>query len=108
MTAPLALVVANLRLGAFNGLHLVYLATTLGACVRSIVYTDPHDVAAAREVQRAGAFYETRERLPAVLEGYLGALLPSADRRDSCLSDRRGIFRGGRRCWDLRVAQRSV
>src|SRR5947208_3086757 len=89
MAAPLALIVANLRLGAFNGLHLVYLAATLGASVRTIVYADRHDVVAARDVQRAGAFYETRERLPAVLGGYVRALLPSADRRDSGLSDRR-------------------
>lgn len=34
------LLVTNLRLGAFNGLHLVYLAKFLARGARAVVYTD--------------------------------------------------------------------
>src|SRR5436190_1647674 len=44
--------IANLRLGAYNGLHLVHLAV---AGTRSIVYTDQPEAWCAREVQAAGA-----------------------------------------------------
>ena len=93
--------VTNLRLRAFNGLHLVYLAKSSGIQTHSIVYTDRRDVALAREVQIAGAFYELRERLPYVIGAYVAAALPSADRRDAAQTDRRQMFRGGRRSSDV-------
>ena len=100
--------VTNIRLGAYNGIHLVYLASALeGGSERAIVYADAHDVALAREAQRAGAFYETRECLPVTLAAYLRAALPPRDRRDPAVRDRRTLFRGGRRCWDPPRASRT-
>src|ERR1043166_3298845 len=49
--------VTNLRLGPFNGLHLIYLARA--RLIRSVVYEGKSDLFLAREAQSAGAFYET-------------------------------------------------
>jgi len=93
--------VTNLRLDAYNGLHLVYLTLSAHPATRCIVYTDRRDVFLAREVQEAGAFYEIRDRLTYALDGYLRSELPPIDRRNPAASDRRGAFRGGRRASDL-------
>src|SRR5579862_6582914 len=50
------LLVANLRLEAYNALHLVYLARASGAPTRAIVYTDVRDARLGKDVQAAGAF----------------------------------------------------
>lgn len=101
---PFDFLVTNLRLGAYNGLHLVYLASSAGHSARCIVYGDRHDVGLAREAQRAGAFYETRDCLQVTLTAYLQGALPERDRRDPATPDRRSPFRGGRRCWDKHLA----
>jgi len=93
-------VVSNLRLGVYNGVHLVYLAAAQQLPARFIVYADHHDSGLAREVQTAGAFYETRDCLLVTLAAYLGGTLPARDRRTPGVFDRRPTFRGGRRCWD--------
>jgi DNA-binding NtrC family response regulator len=95
--------VTNLRLQEFNGLHLVHLAAQDDQPPKCIVYTDARDHLLAREVQRAGAFYDTAECLPVTFGAYLEGRLPRADRRDPTRIDRRSLFRGGRRCWDRHV-----
>jgi PleD family two-component response regulator len=95
---PPDLLVTNLRLRAYNGLHLVHTAT---ARTRCIVYSNHDDLVLAREVQAAGAFYERSKRLPRVLAAYVRALLPPHDRRNLTMPDRRQLARGGRRCTDL-------
>ena len=95
-------VVSNLRLGAFNGLHLAY-AVNAVAATRCIVYTESRELALAQDVRRAGAFYEVADRLPVTLPAYLAGGLPSADRRDPAVPDRRAPFRGGRRSWDRQL-----
>jgi len=97
--------VTNVRLGAYNGLHLVYLRGLGRGVPRAIVYSAERDPGLAREVQRAGAFYETRERLPVTLGAYLYATLPDRDRRDPAIPDRRDRLRGGRRRWDLHLVR---
>ena len=97
------LVVTNLRLGPFNGLHLVYLARA--RLIRSLVYEGQSDLFLAREAQSAGAFYETVERLPLVLLNYVMLELPPVDRRDPVQPDRRAMRRGGRRAADLAQLQ---
>ena len=97
--------VTNIRLDAYNGLHLVYLRAPGPGSPRAIVYSDDRDLGLAREAQRAGAFYETRECLPVTLTAYLLGTLPARDRRDPTSRDRRGLFRGGRRRWDLHLVR---
>jgi hypothetical protein len=96
---PPDLLVTNLRLERFNGLHLVYVAA--GTATRCIVYTSHHDAVLAREVLAAGAFYERTDRLPQVLASYARATLPSGDRRSLSVFDRRSLARGGRRSSDV-------
>lgn len=76
------LLVSNLRLGEYNGLQLVYLAGNAGSPTRAIIYTTALDIALARDVQRAGAFYDTADCLAVSLRAYLGTPLPPSDRRD--------------------------
>jgi len=96
---PPDLLVTNIRLEAYNGLHLVLLAA--GTHTRCIVYSTFDDLVLAREVQAAGAFYERAKRLPQTLPAYVNAMLPRHDRRDPTVLDRRLVFRGGRRSTDL-------
>jgi DNA-binding NtrC family response regulator len=94
-------VVANLRLGPFNGIHLAYAAKHAHPEMRVIIYAQQHDQLLAREAQRAGAFYERLALVPYVIGRFLGAALPTADRRDAATPDRRTSFRGGRRISDM-------
>jgi ActR/RegA family two-component response regulator len=65
------LLVSNLRLGAYNGLHLVHLVRSEpGLPTRCLVYGDRAEWL-AREAQRLGAFYEFSVRLPHALPAYL-------------------------------------
>jgi CheY-like chemotaxis protein len=99
LARPPDLLVTNLQLQAYNGLHLVHL--TEGTPTRCIVYGTYDDRFLAQEVLSAGAFYEHSERLPRALASYVHAVLPPHDRRDPSVLDRRQTSRGGRRCSDL-------
>jgi DNA-binding NtrC family response regulator len=95
--------VTNLRLAAFNGLHLVLVAP---AGLRSVVYsTAGLDPVLAMEAQRHGAFYESAARLPSALPAYINAALPPLDRRNVAMFDRRVVARGGRRASDAALQQ---
>jgi len=100
-TRDLNAVVANLRLGPFNGIHLAYAVKHAHPDTRVIIYAEHHDQLLAREAQRAGAFYERLALVPYVIGRFLGAALPTADRRDTTSPDRRTWFRGGRRSSDM-------
>jgi DNA-binding NtrC family response regulator len=96
--APM-LLVTNLRLDGYNGLHLVLLTSQCGT--RSVVFvTNSADPGIAREVRRFGAFYETESNLLRSLPAYIHGRLPERDRRDRPGSDRRCFPRGGRRVAD--------
>src|SRR5262245_346564 len=95
-----AMVVTSLRLGAFNGVHLVYLAKMANPAVTCVVY-DEGESALGLDAQRAGAFFEPRRFLPFSLSQYLTSMLPPSDRRDVMRPDRRARFRGGRRSTEL-------
>jgi hypothetical protein len=94
------LLVTNLRLEEYNGLHLVLLAASDGV-TRSVVHTDRPDPYLIREAQTIGAFFERTERLVDALVGYLNSPLPQRDRRNADRYDRRTAFRGGRRAADV-------
>jgi hypothetical protein len=89
LAKPYDWLVTNGRLGEYNGLHLVFVAGTSRMPIRSLVYTDERDVWLAQEVQRAGAFYESRDRLDSVLSAYLRGALPPQDCRRPSERDRR-------------------
>jgi DNA-binding NtrC family response regulator len=93
--------VTNLKLEAHNGLHLVYLVRASAWPTRSIVYTTHPELYFAHEVQAAGAFYESLDRLTHTVRGYVEKNLPSFDRRHPLRPSRRMSFRGGRRAADL-------
>jgi len=97
-TSPYDLLVTQVRLGAYNGLQLVYLAQPHR--MRCVVYAAVTDPVLAREAQFAGAFYERLDHLPLVLVNYVMHALPPVDRRDPARADRRGVPRGGRRVAD--------
>jgi DNA-binding NtrC family response regulator len=99
---PPDLLITNIRLREYNGIHLVMLAP---ASTRSVVYMDPEDLVLLREAQKAGAFVESPERLVLALPSYVGSALRMRDRRDLQRFDRRSTARGGRRAAD---AQASV
>jgi DNA-binding NtrC family response regulator len=100
-SSPYDWVVTNIRLASYNGLHLVHLAAAAGLPARFVVYSDARDIALAREAQRAGAFYESRDRVHRALAVFLQGTLPPQDRRDAEVRDRRRfMFRGGCRCTD--------
>ena len=102
--ATFDVLVTNIRLEAYNGLHLVYLAGAIAEGPRAIVYGDIEDLRLAREAQQIGAFYVRRGlvafALGSYLQAYLSATLPDRDRRDAAVRDRRGTFRTGRRSED--------
>jgi DNA-binding NarL/FixJ family response regulator len=62
-------VVTSLKLGSFNGIHLVYLAKLANPLAVCVVYGEPDR---AEEAQRAGAIYvehtSIREALPDILD----------------------------------------
>lgn len=108
MTGTFELLLTNIRLGAHNGLHLIYLARAAGLALRALAYSDPIDPVLAREAQRAGGFYEPQVRLPYGLAAYIRAELPKEDRRDPGVVDRRGDYRGGRRRSDVPLSGASL
>lgn len=79
---PPAALVANVRLDAFNGIHLAYLLRQADTVARIVLYADPHDPMLAHEARRAGAFYQPLRLLLLSLSGWLEAVLPAVDRRD--------------------------
>jgi DNA-binding NtrC family response regulator len=62
-------VLTSLKLGSFNGVHLVYLAKLANPLAVCVVYGEPDR---AEEAQRAGAIYVERQRiresLPHIIE----------------------------------------
>lgn len=94
--------VANVRLGAFNGIHLAYLAKINNPETRALIYGE-YDRMLAGEVQSAGAFYQRTLFVRYALAAFLRAPLPDRDRRAVLVVDRRQLFRGGRRTTDLQI-----
>jgi hypothetical protein len=95
------LLVTNLRLDAYNGLHLIYLASGAETLTRCIVYSAYPDLTLIEEAQAAGAMYERASSLPHALPSYIFGELPRRDRRSPLSMDRRQLFRGGRRAADI-------
>jgi ActR/RegA family two-component response regulator len=101
LTTALSWLVTNVRLDAYNGLHLAYLAKMAQEPPNILVYGGESDLLLAREAQQLGAFYESKEAIVRSLSAYLTTPLPASDRRDVATRDRRLAFRGGRRSSDF-------
>lgn len=97
-TAGVDVLIANSRLGPYNGIHLVYLARQQQQPATCVVYGN--DAGIGADAQQAGAFWERPQFLPFTLASILTAKLPDHDRRDPHRIDRRVTFRGGRRASD--------
>jgi DNA-binding NtrC family response regulator len=96
------LLVTNLRLNEYNGLHLVYLlSTSAQSQMRCLVYSAFPDLRLIEEAQAAGALYEPALTLAYALPSYISSCLPQRDRRSPLGSDRRRVCRGGRRAPDV-------
>lgn len=93
----------DLRLGEYNGLHLVHLTHVRNLPTQALVFASEFDAYLAGEAQEAGAFYEHAHRVAAAAPAYLRAVLPDRDRRNPVTADRRLTPRGGRRAADLAV-----
>lgn len=100
LTMPPDLLVTNVRLGTYNGLHLLHLLKSTGAHTRCVVYGTEVDLPLAQEMQEMGAFIVWSSRMPVALETFVTSDLPARDRRNPAILDRRRIFRGGRRSTD--------
>lgn len=70
-----AVVVTSMKLGSFNGIHLVYLAKLANPSAVCLVYGDD---LRADEAWRAGAIYERREAVPFALSRVLSSAAPAA------------------------------
>ena len=103
MTLRPEMVVSNVRLAAFNGIQLAYLAKLADPTTSIVVYASDNDLGLATDAQEACAFFERERFIPYSLPAYLAAAaqLPPRDRRDPRRPDRRATFRGGRRATDL-------
>src|SRR5205823_6838923 len=64
---PYDRLITNLRLGSFNGLHLVYVGQPTMRCV---VYADRRELVLGAEIEAAGAFSDWYERLLASIGSY--------------------------------------
>jgi DNA-binding NtrC family response regulator len=74
------ILVVNVRLGPYNGLHLVYLARLRNPQVDAMVYGGADDLPLAMEAQQAGAVFELETRVGGCLSAYLESTLFAADR----------------------------
>lgn len=95
------LLITDIRLAAYNGLHLVHIANTCSPRVRSVVFARQFDCGLAAEAIAAGAFYEHADRIAAAAPSYLRSPLPAFDRRNPASFDRCAFPFGGRRAADL-------
>jgi hypothetical protein len=99
LSDPPDLLVTNLRLGAHNGLHLVYLVQEMPRS-RVLVYGNVVDLPLILEAQTLGAFFETPDRVLGAVRSFVRSQWPPRDRRVPREFDRRRECRGGRRVSD--------
>ena len=96
-TEPPDLLVTEVRLGPFNGLHLVFAAKSVKPALAAIVVGSAEDLALSGEAERAGATFLLGLPSDGDLSGALWRMLHASgfvevERRHT--SDRRQMFRG--------------
>jgi CheY-like chemotaxis protein len=94
------MLVVNIRLGRYNGIHLVHLARLTNPSVSAIVYGGADDLPLAVDAQHAGAFYELESAIAVCLPAYLTMSLPPHDRRSVRPLDAPRPAAAGRRASD--------
>jgi hypothetical protein len=95
------IVVTHAVVGAFQGVHLAQAAVRANRSAHVVIYGSLADLVLARQVSSTRVFFERQAFLPYTLPRYLTASLPSLDRLDVRVPDRRTTFRGGRRASDI-------
>ena len=63
--------IANLRLGEYNGLHLVYSAASARIPVRSFIFTEKDEPGFAADVEASGATYQSFRSLRTTIAAHL-------------------------------------
>jgi len=107
ITRPPDLLVTGVRLHAYNGLHLVYVAAQKAKSTRCVVCVFEQDMLLAREIEAAGAFLVRAPWFGVALKSLVTATLPHRDRRSATTVDRRQAPRGGRRYTDSSLGAAS-
>jgi len=97
------IVVTHAVVGAFQGVHLAQAAVRANKSAHAVIYGSLSDLVFARQMFSPRVFFERQTFLRHTLQRYLTANLPSLDRRDVRVPDRRTTFRGGRRASDIDV-----
>ena len=90
--------ITNVRLGDYNGLHLVHLVTSNLSARDVLVYDEHADSWLAGEALRMGAFYEPGDGVADAIAGYLRDTPPENDRRSALVTEVTGS--PARRCAD--------
>lgn len=97
------IVVTHAVVGAFQGVHLAQAAVRANKDAHAVIYGSVADLVLARQMFSPRVFLERQSFLRHTMQRYLTASLPSLDRRDVRVPDRRTAFRGGRRASDIDV-----
>jgi hypothetical protein len=79
LATPPDLLVTNIFLGAYNGLHLVHLVAANHFPTKVVVYSSRHDAVLVAEARAAGAFVEDFSGLADVLPSYVSSTLVFPD-----------------------------
>jgi DNA-binding response OmpR family regulator len=74
-------IVTELRLGAFNGLHLILLARQKAPDIAAVVYSGSEDSGIRLDAASGGACYLDKETLPGSLLAHLSSRLTAEPRR---------------------------
>lgn len=88
-TEPPDLLVTDVRLGPFNGLHLVFAGKSVNPSLAAIVVGGRADLALSFEVERAGATFLLGPPSAGDLVAALRTVLPSANRASAPREERR-------------------
>jgi hypothetical protein len=79
LATPPDLLVTNIFLGAYNGLHLVHLVAANHFPTKVVVYSSRHDAVLVAEARAAGAFVEDFSGLADVLPSYVNSTFAFPD-----------------------------
>ena len=77
-TQPCDVLITDLRLAAYNGLHLVLLSQAVNPAALAVVLAEASDASSGGEAQRLGARYVSKASAPESLVELVGTMLEAA------------------------------